>query len=334
MCPACARETHCPGAWRAVLLRSMYDAECSGVSPRLTLLASPRVGRSRQPDSLKGSRPLRSREVTARGTLSPARRLLACVGLCCVALTLTASADFAIDKPAGEPCPNLEPDFRCGIHSQLRDARLPGLHRVRLLRRRPEGHPADASAAEDWRQAPDSRRADVRGVRGDAAAARAALVPDRGAGARRAARCRGDSRALLDETERLTGGPPETLAGPRRRRAPRRGSTSCCSGPATLVRAGVRRTPMNRRGRGPDRRGAARRRPARRGPAQRLPDRRGPARRRPAAADLIGADLRDADLRGAKLARELFLTQMQVNAAQGDAGTTLPSRLVRPPHWS
>ena len=48
-----------------------------------------------------------------------------CFGLCCVALTLNKSSDFAIDKPAGKPCPNLEVSdrgvgFGCGIHSRLR----------------------------------------------------------------------------------------------------------------------------------------------------------------------------------------------------------------------
>ena len=43
-----------------------------------------------------------------------------CAGLCCVAPAFLASSDFAINKPAGTPCPNLRPDFRCGIHEQLR----------------------------------------------------------------------------------------------------------------------------------------------------------------------------------------------------------------------
>ena len=29
-----------------------------------------------------------------------------CFALCCVAPAFAASADFAIDKPAGQPCPN------------------------------------------------------------------------------------------------------------------------------------------------------------------------------------------------------------------------------------
>ena len=49
-----------------------------------------------------------------------------CFGLCCVALPFAASADFAIDKPAGTPCPNLGEDYRCGIHDRLRDAGFAG----------------------------------------------------------------------------------------------------------------------------------------------------------------------------------------------------------------
>jgi uncharacterized protein YjbI with pentapeptide repeats len=50
--------------------------------------------------------------------------------------------------------------------------------------------------------------------------------------------------------------------------------------------------------------------------------------------DLLGADLRDADLRGASLEGALFLTQAQVNAATGDAATTLTGPLTRPAHWT
>lgn len=43
-----------------------------------------------------------------------------CFALCCVAPAFSASADFAITKAAGQPCPHLRPDFRCGVHQQLR----------------------------------------------------------------------------------------------------------------------------------------------------------------------------------------------------------------------
>lgn len=43
-----------------------------------------------------------------------------CVGLCCVALPFRRSADFPVDKAAGEPCRNLLADHACGIHDRLR----------------------------------------------------------------------------------------------------------------------------------------------------------------------------------------------------------------------
>ena len=42
-------------------------------------------------------------------------------------------------------------------------------------------------------------------------------------------------------------------------------------------------------------------------------------------ADLLGADLRGADLRGARLDGALFCTRPQLEAADGDARTTLPA---------
>jgi uncharacterized protein YjbI with pentapeptide repeats len=51
-------------------------------------------------------------------------------------------------------------------------------------------------------------------------------------------------------------------------------------------------------------------------------------------ADLLGADLRGADLCVARLDSSLFLTQPQLDAATGDASTTIPAALQRPAHWS
>ena len=65
-----------------------------------------------------------------------------CVALCCVAPEFTASADFAINKPAGQPCPNLRADFGCSVHNRLRPAGFSRLRGLRMLRRRPEGCPA------------------------------------------------------------------------------------------------------------------------------------------------------------------------------------------------
>lgn len=51
-------------------------------------------------------------------------------------------------------------------------------------------------------------------------------------------------------------------------------------------------------------------------------------------ADLIGADLRDTDLTDADLSGVFFLTQPQLNAARGSAGTRLPRSVGRPGHWT
>ena len=49
-----------------------------------------------------------------------------CAGLCCVAPAFARSADFAVDKPAGTPCAHLAEDFRCAIHTDLRDRGFAG----------------------------------------------------------------------------------------------------------------------------------------------------------------------------------------------------------------
>ena len=49
-----------------------------------------------------------------------------CFRLCCVAPAFSASADFAISKKAGQACPNLQPDFRCAIHTRLRQEGFSG----------------------------------------------------------------------------------------------------------------------------------------------------------------------------------------------------------------
>lgn len=41
-----------------------------------------------------------------------------CAGLCCVAFPFERSEAFAIDKPAGVPCPHLSADHRCSIHAE------------------------------------------------------------------------------------------------------------------------------------------------------------------------------------------------------------------------
>ncbi len=43
----------------------------------------------------------------------------ACTALCCMALAFDEGEDFAFDKPAGLPCPNLTADFGCQLYGYL-----------------------------------------------------------------------------------------------------------------------------------------------------------------------------------------------------------------------
>jgi len=76
-----------------------------------------------------------------------------CFALCCVAPTFSISADFPITKKAGQACPNLQPDFRCGIHPRLRQQGFRGCAVYDCF-----GAGQKVSqitfAGRDWRQAP------------------------------------------------------------------------------------------------------------------------------------------------------------------------------------
>lgn len=49
-----------------------------------------------------------------------------CSGLCCTALFFSKMDGFPEDKIAGKPCVNLQYDFRCKIHAELKKRRMKG----------------------------------------------------------------------------------------------------------------------------------------------------------------------------------------------------------------
>ena len=49
-----------------------------------------------------------------------------CFGLYCVALYFSASDGFPLDKAGGQPCLNLQENFRCRVHKDLDDLGLKG----------------------------------------------------------------------------------------------------------------------------------------------------------------------------------------------------------------
>jgi hypothetical protein len=252
-----------------------------------------------------------------------------CAGLCCVAPAFAASADFAIDKPAGSPCPNLRDDFRCGIHDRLRPEGFPGCtvfdcfgagQRItqqtfggRSWRESPELAAAQFAVLPVMRQLHEILWYLAEAATLPAAAALHPAVEEARAETQRLAAL--DAGALRD----LDVGPHRAAVGALLQRVSDAVRTP--AGPdrrgADLMGRDLRRTRLRAAGLrgayliGADLRGVD----------------LGPA-------DLLGADLRAADVRGADLSACLFLTVPQVEAARGDTATLLPRGLRRPASWS
>ncbi len=249
-----------------------------------------------------------------------------------MAPAFSASADFAFDKAAGEPCPNLQADFRCGIHAGLVGLGFRGCVAYdcygagqRVSR--------ETFACADWRTDPDVSPAMfaafsvVRQLHEllwylEEALALPATTP-----------IHPKLRAAREETDGLAGGAADALAaldvGAHRLRmndALRRASA--------LARAASAGPAIDRRGAdlvGADLRAVDLRGAELRGARLIGADLRGANL---ALADLTGADLRGADLAGADLREALFLSQSQLEAASGDLRTVLPVGRERPAHWA
>ncbi|MFD0688581.1 pentapeptide repeat-containing protein [Actinomadura fibrosa] len=247
-----------------------------------------------------------------------------------MALPFAASADFAVDKAAGEPCGNLLEDFRCGIHADLRGRGFTGCTVFDCFG---AGQKVSQGTfgGRDWRT-------------GGVAAAMFAVFPvmrqlhevlwylDEALALEEARPIRGGLRRAREEIGRLTEGGAEELAVLDVAKV-REGVRGLLTEASELARAGV---PRRKDRRGADLMGAALAKADLRGASLRGAyligaDLRGADLRR---ADLLGADLRGADLRGADLRESLFVTRSQLGAARGDAATRPPAALERPPHWS
>ncbi|MFG3200555.1 pentapeptide repeat-containing protein [Streptomyces sp. NPDC048192] len=265
-----------------------------------------------------------------------------CFGLCCVALPFAASADFALNKPAGKPCPSLRDDHRCGIHADLRTKGFTGCtvydcfgagQKVSQL----------TFGGQDWRTGGKEHARRMFDAFPVVRQLHELLWYLTEALTLPAARpVHPELRRALEETERLTRQTPEALAA-LDVAAHRQQVNVLLLRTSELARAGAGggKGGKKGRGKGKDRRGAdlvgARLRGADlRGASLRgayliAADLTGADLR---DADMIGADLRDADLSDADLTGAFFLTQPQIDAAGGNAGTRLPASVTRPVHWA
>jgi uncharacterized protein YjbI with pentapeptide repeats len=260
-----------------------------------------------------------------------------CFALCCTAFGFARSADFAIDKPAATPCPNLDQDFSCTIHHRLRPR---GFRGCTVFDCFGAGQAVSQQlfAGISWRDAPDSRPdmfaafkvvrqlhemlwhlAEAQQKTFDADTARAADEL-RTAIAHLA---RGPLAALLAcDLEGLHAAVRTMLVevSGEVRAGYFAGGTDQLD---TALNPGADLAGANLAARklcGADLRGVC----------LIAADLRGSDL---AGADLLGADLRDARLDGADLTAALFLTQPQLNSALGSKTTLVPPGLSAPAHW-
>ena len=289
-----------------------------------------------------------------------------CAGLCCVVPAFTRSADFAISKPAGQPCPNLGPDSRCAIHAGLRDRGFGGCAAYDCFGAGQQTVQV-TFGGRDWRSSPGLAAEmfaafgvmrQLNELRWHLAQAAELLSPGGPAGSLSAI---GAIREELSEALRAAqghaSGTPEMLI-----KLDISAHRDTVSDLLRRVSAAVRTAfaPGGQDLRGADLAGADLRPTAPRGAASggAAPGRvalraanQGGASLRGASlrgalligadltgadlawADLTGADLRGARVGGADLSGALFLSRNQAGSALGDARTHLPAALPRPAHW-
>lgn len=243
----------------------------------------------------------------------------------------SASSEFAIDKPAGSPCPNLGPDFRCGIHGTLRERGFPGCATYDCFGAG-QRVTQQTFGGLTWRN-DATTAAQMFAVFPVVRALHELLWYLTHALALHATKpLHPHLQRAAVETERLAGLPPAELSSVDVD-AHRRAVNPTLRSASELARAAVPEPHADHAGAdlvgarlvGARLRGANLRGARLVGADLRRADLR--------LADVTGADLRGANLGGADLRECLFLTQSQVDSAAGDPATRLPEALTRPPHW-
>ncbi|WP_066300947.1 pentapeptide repeat-containing protein [Bacillus sp. FJAT-29937] len=257
-----------------------------------------------------------------------------CFALCCVALPYAKCADFAHNKDGGTPCPNLQSDYRCSIHSNLRENGFRGCTVYECF-----GAGQKVSqvtfGGNDWRgsQTLAKEMFDVFPIMQQLHEMLYYLYEAIGLEETRSIYDELqtaikktenltylDSQSILDlDVPALRGRINELLLRTSelvRAKAPKNPKQNKCTKGKDLIGAKLK---------GADLRGSNLRGALLIAADLRQADLRW--------TDFIGADLRAVDLSGANVTGSLFLTQAQVNSANGDRHTKLPSSLRFPDHW-
>jgi len=260
-----------------------------------------------------------------------------CFGLCCVALPFAKSADFPINKDGGTACKNLQKDFRCGIHNELRNKGFKGCTVYECF-----GAGQKVSIVtykgNDWRDYPHLANEMFNVFPIMQQIHEMLYYINEALHLEETIPIHVELKQIMEETESLTLLSAQNILNldVPIHRAKVNGLLLQAS---ELVRAKVKKVKNQsnheklKKGSdliGAKLRGANLKGTNFRGALLIASDLREADLR---GSDFIGADLRDANLIGANLLGSIFLTQAQVNSAKGDISTKLPSTLSIPLHW-
>ncbi len=262
-----------------------------------------------------------------------------CFGLCCIALNLIKSNDFAINKPAGIPCINLQSDYSCKIHSSLREKGFKGCTVFDCLG---AGQVVSKVTFKDqsWKDNAEIKQNmflifpimeqiyemiayssealsyDISNILRDMLSVHLRKLQNL---VKLDAEClkfldldiyRSPLNELLLETSKYI----------------RKKTIAKLSGSKKIQDYNNERADwMGKNLRGKDLKAFNLR-----GAYLIAADLREADLR---AVDFIGADMRETDVRGANMSTAMFLTQMQINSAKGDSKTILPAYLKKPFYW-
>lgn len=260
-----------------------------------------------------------------------------CFGFCCVALYFSKSEGFPNDKEAGKPCINLQSDFKCAVHKNLRQKGLKGCtaydcfgagQKVAQVTYKGQDWRESSKIAEQMfdvflvmRQLHEmlwylANAYKVNNINKDEIMSMinetVSLTNLDGSKLMKVdlVAHRHNVNALLSKTSELVRS--ENTRGKKNGLK----SKKMIAGRRNLIGADLKKIDL----RGADLRGAL----------LIAADLRGADL---SGTDLIGSDLRDTDLRGANLKNSIFITQPQINAAKGDLNTKLPISLTHPTYW-
>ncbi|WPC40333.1 pentapeptide repeat-containing protein [Clostridium sp. JS66] len=263
-----------------------------------------------------------------------------CFGLCCTALYFSASEGFPTDKEAGKPCINLQSDFTCSVHKNLRNKGLKGCTAYDCFGAGQKVSQVTCKGI-NWHESPEHAKQMfeafliMRQLHEMLWYLTEALMLQTDDHLKK------EIGSLLEDTKKLTLLDLDSLLSldvenhrtkvniflrntsefirtkARSKKNANLKNKKTISRSLDFFGADLRKTNLI----GADLRGACLIAANLRGTDL-------------SGADLIGSDLRDADLSGANLTNSIFLTQAQINTAKGNSNTRIPARLTRPDYWS